>query len=127
MNKLKGSLLAAALCFTGAACLFIASCGDKNSIEYVFETNGGEAIENVTLEPGEQYTLPIPEREGYSFEGWYLTSDFSGEPVETVSAETESDLLCKMGADVSYHVGLERRNPFDVSSFSLFEGGGKYL
>lgn len=95
MNKLKGSLLAAALCFTGAACLFIASCGDKNSIEYVFETNGGEAIENVTLEPGEQYTLPIPEREGYSFEGWYLTSDFSGEPVETVSAETSQTYYAK--------------------------------
>ena len=30
---------------------------------------------------------------GYDFDGWYLTEDFSGEPVETIPPETVGDLI----------------------------------
>lgn len=95
MNKFKGSLLAAAMLLTGATCLLAVSCGDDDSVRFTFETNGGTAIEDVTTEKGQEYTLPTPVREGYSFEGWYTTPDFSGDPVTTVSAESSQTYYAK--------------------------------
>jgi len=37
---------------------------------------------------GEEFTLPVPKRENYSFEGWYENADFSG---QTFSKVTISD------------------------------------
>ena len=36
-----------------------------------FNSNGGTKLENVVVKPGEAIKLPIPEREGYTFAGWY--------------------------------------------------------
>lgn len=83
MRKLIAALL---LVFAGTACAFAAGCANKNTVNISFEVNGGVAIADVKKQSGEEYTLPVPERNGYEFEGWYLTVDFSGEPVETISA-----------------------------------------
>lgn len=96
MNKLKGSLLITAMMLVGGASLLAVSCGDKNSIVYTFETNGGGSVESVTLKPGDEYTLPDPPlREGYRFQGWYTNPEFSGESVKEVSAEQSCTYYAK--------------------------------
>lgn len=61
-------------------------------IEYAtitFETNGGNAIDAVTVEKGSTYTAPTPAREGYNFLGWYtntsLTTPYSGTVSNTIT------------------------------------------
>lgn len=60
------------------------------------ETDGG--TEHETLKDfGEGVTLPLPQKYGYEFEGWYASSDFSGEKVqgETYFAEADVTLYAK--------------------------------
>lgn len=38
----------------------------------IFNTNGGQSIPSQKIKYGDTFTLPIPEREGYEFEGWYM-------------------------------------------------------
>lgn len=67
------SLMAAGLTFT--------ACREKVSLR--FETNGGTRLETVEGVVGMSYTIPQdPEKEGYYFDGWYLTEDFTGERQE---------------------------------------------
>lgn len=54
-------------------------------VEYVtitFETNGGNAMDAVTVEKGSTYSATTPTRDGYNFLGWYtnssLTTPYSG-------------------------------------------------
>ena len=88
MKNLKKILLVAGLaCMIGTSSAALASCKDeKESYTYVFNTNGGNTIADVTLEAGAEATLPIPEKEGYKFEGWYTNPEFTGEAVTTVIA-----------------------------------------
>lgn len=88
MKNLKKILLVAGLtCLVGVSSAALASCKEgAESYTCVFNTNGGNAIANVTLEKGAELTLPIPEREGYTFEGWYTNPEFTGEPVTTLVA-----------------------------------------
>lgn len=91
---MKKLLLVLSLVFIGAIGLFAVSCGAP-TYSFSFETSGGAAIETVELQEGEEYTLPVPEREGYSFEGWYLTADFSGDPVTTITATGDTTFYAK--------------------------------
>ena len=44
----------------------------------------GSAQSSFTVESG-ALELPVPEKEGQTFEGWYLTPDYSGEPVGRIA------------------------------------------
>ena len=49
--------------------------GDNGTVEKVkiqFDSDGGNTIQPITIKKGEGITLPTPEKEGYSFLGWYL-------------------------------------------------------
>lgn len=70
-------------------CLCAASCA-KEKIRFVFDSNGGEAIAESEVEKGGSFTLPVPVREGYEFEGWYTTADFSGAAVEKIDQAQEN-------------------------------------
>ncbi len=49
---------------------------EDNKVTLYFETYGGEEISPITkIEPGSIVELPIPTREGYSFDYWYTTKD----------------------------------------------------
>lgn len=52
---------------------------DGEAREYIFETNGGTAIESITA--SYLKTLPTPVKEGMYFAGWYTDSEFSSDPV----------------------------------------------
>ncbi len=41
-----------------------------------FETNGVAPIASLEVQAGQAYELPEPQREGYSFDGWYLEPTF---------------------------------------------------
>lgn len=66
--------------------LFIlSSCkGDYVSMKkIVFNTNGGDDLENITFKLGSfPEQLPIPTKEGYVFSGWFLDNGRYEQPVE---------------------------------------------
>ena len=75
--------------------------------------------------------LSVPYRDGYSFGGWYLSSDFSGEPVDTIlSADSNLTLYAKW-TEIS--TSTENKNPPDNNVLSdkaiigLAVGGGALL
>ncbi len=47
----------------------------KNEIK--FEENGGSPVEDIIVSQGETITLPISEREGYTFVGWYVDEELT--------------------------------------------------
>ena len=74
----------------------LSSCGEKTaasdttegervteapaSYTVSFESNGGTEYNSV-LSNGQRVIMPIPERAGFTFDGWYVKEDFSGEAV----------------------------------------------
>lgn len=56
-----------------------------------FETNGGNLIASVTTSKIE--TEPIPEKDGYTFEGWFENADFGGKRIEFPFAPTKNIAL----------------------------------
>lgn len=86
MKRFKKVLLT--LGVTGMVSLssaFLISC-DKDKVSLSFDTNGGASISDVKVNSGAEYTLPVPEREGYRFDGWYVSDTFEGEAVEKIVA-----------------------------------------
>lgn len=85
----KRSLRTFLFALAAASCLGAASCA-KEKITFSFTVNGGSEIAAAEVKKGEEYSLPIPTREGYEFEGWYTTEDFSGAPVEKITDAQEN-------------------------------------
>ena len=89
-NKTKKKSLRTFLFVLAAAgCLGAASCA-KDKITFSFAVNGGAEIAAAEVKKGEEYSLPVPTREGYEFEGWYTTEDLSGDPVEKIGDAKEN-------------------------------------
>lgn len=89
---MKKFLVTLSLFFVGAACLIFGACS-SNKVQVSFDTDGGAAISSVKLDKGTDYELPVPEKDGFEFEGWYASDDFSGDAVTTV----------KVTGDVKYY------------------------
>ncbi|MBQ9728256.1 MAG: InlB B-repeat-containing protein [Clostridia bacterium] len=95
MRKIKKCLLTLGLMVCGSlTAISLTSCKDDTA-KYVFNTNGGEEIASVEKEVGSSYTLPVPTKEGYSFEGWYTSDDFSGESVTTLTVGSSKTFYAK--------------------------------
>ena len=79
------------------------SGGSSPSYYFItFDTNGGEAMEKLMKLEHTEIDLEnyIPEREGYTFEGWYLDHDFD-QAVDSVTLRNDiSNFISK--ALVSY-------------------------
>ena len=89
----KGLAIALLTLASGATLLYAAACGGK-TVEYTFSTEYSSQA-NVQVKEGETYTLPVLSQEGYSFEGWYLSSDYSGSPVTSVVASENATYYAK--------------------------------
>lgn len=87
------SILLAALCCT--CCLF-AAC--KAKVNVTLEANGGN-ISTAAIEvvKGEKINLSDynPTRDGYEFEGWYSSPDFSGDSLKRVTVEEDCTFYAK--------------------------------
>ncbi len=56
--------------------LLVLLTGCTRSFTVSFESNGGNEIKSITVEDNNDLTLPEPPiREGYLFDGWYVTED----------------------------------------------------
>lgn len=68
-----------------------------------YNVNGGVLPNDAktTYVCGEKFTLPIPQRDGYEFVGWYTNSELSGENVTEIS---ESD-----SADKTFYAAWEKK------------------
>lgn len=95
MVKKKKGLLVGILMFAAAICMLFAACGGAKKIKIDFDTDGGPAVESVLLKAGETYTLPVPEWEGHSFEGWYTNAEHTGSAVTEVTAEKKTTFYAK--------------------------------
>lgn len=104
MKRMKKGLLVLALAVSAALCLLLAACG--SGVVFKFETGeGAPSVPEVKLEAGQEYTLPTPEWDGYSFEGWYLTEDFTGDPVVSLTADEGKTFYAKW--EKMYRVTLD--------------------
>ncbi|MDD4316085.1 MAG: leucine-rich repeat protein [Clostridia bacterium] len=67
--------------FALLAALALSACKgeEKAAFKVTFNANGGEAVAEQSA--GYIQTRPMPMREGYIFEGWYVDADFSAMPV----------------------------------------------
>lgn len=78
---LLGTAAAAMIALFLLAPALLTSCGQRVTLR--FETNGGTRLESVEGTVGASYKRPAePQKEGYYFDGWYLSEDFSGEREE---------------------------------------------
>ena len=62
------------------------------NIEY--ELNGGENPSDAPTKytVGDETTLPVPEKYGYSFKGWYLAADFNSGYIEKIDVTFSGDV-----------------------------------
>ncbi|MDD6995896.1 MAG: InlB B-repeat-containing protein [Candidatus Borkfalkiaceae bacterium] len=94
MKKIGKLLLSGLFCCLISAALI--SCkSTSQKYEYVFETNCEISIAGIEAAEGEEITLPVPEREGYSFEGWYTDAAFSGGAVAKISADKNATFYAR--------------------------------
>ncbi len=94
MNRLKKYLLIFAMVVCAAFGVLAAAC-NGGGIKISFETNGAPAIESVSPGKGEVYELPVPEWEGYAFDGWYADRDFTGDAVTSFTVEKSAKFYAK--------------------------------
>lgn len=74
---------------------------DKTPVTYTvsFEVESVEGqatpttVKPVTAEAGESITLPTPTKSGYIFDGWYVASDYSGDPLTSTYTVTKDVTL----------------------------------
>ncbi len=120
---------------TGAAAVFPVQIKENARYAAVFAPheylidywlNGGyflaEAPHAFTVESG-AVELPEPEKTGAVFEGWYLTPDYTGEPVEQLSCAGReetlyakwSDAVCSVRYELNGGV-LTGKNPAEISA-----------
>ena len=69
----------------------------KETVTVTFNSNGGEKLDPITVEKGLTKNLPIPGRDGYNFEGWYVGntpvgSDYIFNENTTVTAKWSEDI-----------------------------------
>lgn len=64
----------------------------KENVSLVLEFNHGTPLSyDEDLDVTKEYTLPIPSRSGYVFDGWFNNSDFLGDPIESIPIGVTED------------------------------------
>lgn len=126
MKNLRKNLILVLLAIAVAALsLFAVACKGKTA-KLSFEVNGGTAISQQEIGKDQPFTLPKPSRgEDYSFEGWYLTSDFTGSPVTEVTVSEDTTVYAKW--EQLYVVNLDSAGgSLSTSKLYLKKGASVY-
>ena len=63
-----------------------------------FNVGSGESIDPMTYRAGTEVTLPIPTYTGHTFDGWYLNSEYTGNPVTKVTMTDDVTVYAKWSA-----------------------------
>ncbi len=99
----------------------LTSCSFFNKkYDIIFELNGGSMSEEIVQEAEENkiFYLPTPVKSGYRFVGWYLSPDFSGNPITVYNPEKNTTFYAKY--ELVYTItyisqGGEHSNPTEIS------------
>lgn len=90
LRKVLPLLIVTALAI--AVAVTTVACNKTATYTLTFVTDGGTEIAPVTAKGGESITVPAdPVKDGYDFDGWYLSSDFSGDRATLPSIMPEND------------------------------------
>ncbi len=93
MKKIGKSLWIGILALVGGLCLLLSACGSDAKISFVTD---GDPIDSVTVTAGEEFTLPSAgEREGFSFDGWYLDEGYTQPAGAAIVPEEDVTLYAK--------------------------------
>lgn len=99
--------------------LMLSACSNK-SIIITFESNGGNYIKSITATPKIKVQLPIPEKEGYSFIGWFSSNDENAQLLD-LKSEFNSDITLYAKYELST-LGLNFELINDEYSVTSYEG-----
>ena len=125
--KIYKYLLLAALALISAG--VISACAAPVT-EFTFDACGGSVTQSaLTVTVGEGYTLPTPTRDGYSFDGWYYSSDYSGgaAPLSGTAADENAGKKLYAKWIKLYTVTLDAGGgTVDKSTFTLAENENLY-
>ena len=70
--------------------------GQGSKYEIAFESNGGTSYYSIRAVAGDYVILPVPEREGYEFVGWFDNSKLSGDALgEEYTIKSNATLYAK--------------------------------
>lgn len=117
------SILMLCLLMLGAAC-------GTSKVTMRFQTNGGSAIADIEANAGEGITPPAdPVKEGFVFDGWYLTSDFSGtkETIPSVMPEKDVTYYAKWKETATVSVALDPGSGGTMAQTSYQTAAGSSL
>lgn len=91
MKRNTKALLIVLIMIMCVTSLFLVSCGKKYTV--TLNSNGTTTQEEVA--EGETFALQTPTLENHEFAGWYLSQDFSGEPVTEIVVNADVNVYAK--------------------------------
>lgn len=98
--------------------LSISAC-TKESVEYTiqFDTMGGSVVEPIVAQYLDPINLPIPEREGFTFVGWYNDEQYTAEIDISAMMEFNFILYAKW-QPIQYQIHFDVNGGTSISSVS---------
>ncbi len=94
-----------------AAHLSLTSIASFFSKTVTFNSNGGSSCASIKVDAGSPYvTLPTPTKTGYTFAGWYKSSDLSGNAVSTSDIVTTDHTLYAKWTAYTYYIEYNGNN-----------------
>lgn len=82
----------------------IAACSSDVETSVVFVSYEGQTL-TLSGESGSEIELPVVEREGYVFKGWYATEDYSGDAISGAIFEKDATYYAKW--EKSYEINFD--------------------
>ena len=93
--------------FTTCAVCCMSACSrddqkNNNKVTITFVVNGGKEIAPITLERGEELTLPTAEKDGRVFADWYYDEGFTSVCPQKITAEKDETLYARYSAVLTF-------------------------
>ena len=105
-NKIVKAIIAVLfVMLTTCAVCFMSACsrgGSNDRVTVTFVVNGGKEIAPITLEKGEELTLPTAEKDGRVFADWYYDEGFASVCPKKITAEKDETLYARYGAVLTF-------------------------
>ena len=105
-NKIVKAIIAVLfVTLTTCAVCFMSACsrgGSNDRVTITFVVNGGKEIAPITLEKGEELTLPTAEKDGRVFADWYYDEGFTSVCPKKITAEKDETLYARYGAVLTF-------------------------
>lgn len=87
-----------------------------------FESNGAGVIDPIHQEINSSYSIPLPEREGFIFGGWFLDSSFTQQHINTGFMAEEDITLYAKWLGQTYYIHFDSMGGFYVPGRNVAAG-----